>query len=149
MYFTLLVCDLRENNSFEVSTFFMQFKVSIHTSPIFYIVTLTSLLKCPTVSEKHKQSCSRTDRQRSDCETERKDGRVEGKYFTSSWICVQIRGWARGNLCEIMLIHLYNMQGVATKPFFLSYRGGGELSHTKRRVTQMLRNTMKRCRLSW
>lgn len=63
-----------------------------------------------------------------------KDGREE-ENSSHSWICVQITGWARGNLCEIMLIYLYNMQAVATQPFFLSHRGGGDLSHKK-----MLRN---------
>lgn len=74
----------------------MQSLVLIHTSPIVFTVTLASPLKDLTVSGKEKPWGSLTDRQTEKGQTERKQddiggGRwVEGKYFTSSRICVQI-----------------------------------------------------------
>lgn len=123
----------------------MYSSISIHTSLILFTVTLALALK--DASRKRRNHVDRqTDRERSERERKQDDRgggrRVEGKYFTSIRICVQIWSWARGNLCKIMLIRLYNMQGAATKQFFFHHRGGGDLSHKRRRVTPVLRNNV-------
>lgn len=113
----------------------------IHTSLIVFTVTLASPLK-----RKNRRVVRQIDRERSDRERKQDDReggrRVEEKYFTSSRICVQIWSWARGNLCKIMLIRLYNMQGAATKQFYFFHRRGGDLSHKRRRVTLVLKKIM-------
>lgn len=82
-----------------------------------------SLTSEKSPKRKYRRVVRQIDRQRKARQREKEDDReggrrVEEKYFTSSRICAQIWSWARGNLCKIMLIRLYNMQGAATKQFY-------------------------------
>lgn len=100
--------------------------IDSHLSYCLHCDIIASALKDPSPKRKNRV-VRQTDRERKVRQRERKQDdrgggrRVEGKYFTSSRICVQIWSWARGNLCKIMLIRLYNMQGAATKQFFFFF----------------------------